>query len=383
MNPRFLPLVAKQVVRARLRTSLTVLGVAVSMFLFAAVQAMHEGVREATARDAADNKLVVYRQNRFCPATSRLPEDYARRIEAVPGVASVLPVQVSVSNCRASLDVVTFRGVPPEAFAAREAGRLRVVSGSVADWLRRTDAALVGSDLARRRGLRPGDRFDTLGITATVAGVFESDEVQDRNVAFVHLPFLQRAKSVGRPGVVTQFDVRVTDPSRMDAVAAAVDEEFRAAQEPTATRSEKAFVASAAGDLLELLAFTRWVGLGCLAAVLALVGNAVVLAVQDRVRDFAVLQTLGYTPGLVARLVVAEGIAVAAVGGVLGTGVAAVVLSLGAWSLSNEGLSIRFAAGPAVWLGGVGTAVAMGLLAGLAPAFRAARIEPAASFRAV
>jgi putative ABC transport system permease protein len=383
MNLRMLPLAWKQVVRARLRTSLTVGGVAVAMFLFAAVQAMQEGVREATARSAADNKLIVYRENRFCPFTSRLPEDYARRIAAVPGVASVLPVQIVVSNCRASLDVVTFRAVPAERFAAEDAARLRLASGSVGEWLRRTDAALVGEDLANRRGLRVGDRFDTLGVTVTVAGVFASDEAQDRNVAFVHLPFLQRAKRIGKPGVVTQFDVRVTDPSRMDAVAGAIDAEFRSAQEPTATRSEKAFVASAAGDLLELLGFTRWVGLGCLVAVLALVGNAVVLAVQDRVREFGVMGTLGFPSGLIARLVVAEGLLVSLAGGLLGTGLAAAALHLGSWSLSNEGLSIRFAAGPAVWGGGLLAAAAMGVLAGLVPAFRAARVDPAATFRAV
>ena len=62
--------------RHRTRTLLTLLGVAVAMFLFCGVQAMQAGVRQATEATARDTTLVVYRQNRFCPATSRLPEHY-------------------------------------------------------------------------------------------------------------------------------------------------------------------------------------------------------------------------------------------------------------------------------------------------------------------
>ena len=46
--------------------------------------------------------------------TSRLPQWYADRIERIDGVQAAVPMQVLVSNCRASLDVVTFRGVPDD-----------------------------------------------------------------------------------------------------------------------------------------------------------------------------------------------------------------------------------------------------------------------------
>src|SRR5215204_461430 len=116
---RFFPLVLKQILRHRARTLLTLAGVATAMFLFTAVQAMQAGVREATQTTAADTTLVVYRQNRYCPATSRLPEYYLSRIERVPGVASAVPIKIEVTNCGASLDVITFRGVPAEQFVAR------------------------------------------------------------------------------------------------------------------------------------------------------------------------------------------------------------------------------------------------------------------------
>src|SRR3954471_24058910 len=117
LSLKYIPLMWKQIVRNRTRTVLTLAGVATAMFLFTAVEAMQAGVREATQTTAKDTTLVVYRQNRFCPATSRLPEYYGERIEKIPHVLSVVPMKVVVNNCRTSLDVVTFRGVPEEQFA--------------------------------------------------------------------------------------------------------------------------------------------------------------------------------------------------------------------------------------------------------------------------
>ena len=379
---RFVPLVLKQVLRHRVRSLLTVLGVAIAMFLFTAVQAMQAGVDAATRAEAGQTTLVVYRKDRFCPATSQLPQDYQRRIESIPGVLSAIPVKVVVSNCRTSLDVVTFRGVPKQAFLARTGEDLEIVSGSVEDWLRRTDAAMVGERLATRRGLRPGDTFDAAGITAYVAGVVRTGSVSDENVAFTALEFVQLA---GRDqlGIVTQFNVVVDDPSRLEPVAAAIDETFETAQEPTATFTEQAFIARIVDDIIELVGFARWLGLGCLAAVLALVANAIVLGVQGRMAEHAVLQTVGYRGGLVGRLIVAEGVVLSLLGGTIGAVAAVAVTEVGAFALSVEGQSIVISAGPSLLGTGLLVCGLLGVLAGLVPAIQASRREIAACFRAV
>src|SRR5688500_5881363 len=134
LNARFIPYVIKQIVRHRTRTLLTVSGVATAMFLFCAVQAMQAGVREATETTSKDTILVVYRQNRYCPATSRLPEHYLARIERIPGVVWAMPTKIEVTNCGASLDVITFRGVPSEHFSKHYAPTFQVISGSVDGW---------------------------------------------------------------------------------------------------------------------------------------------------------------------------------------------------------------------------------------------------------
>ncbi|HYG75627.1 MAG TPA: ABC transporter permease [Planctomycetota bacterium] len=383
MALKFWPVVLKQVVRHRTRSVLTMAGVGLAMFLFCSIQALQAGLRESTEASAADTTLIVYRENRFCPFTSKLPERYLGTIKDVPGVASVIPMKIIVSNCRTSLDVVVFRGVPADIFTTAHAPALKVIEGSVADWQARSDAAIVGEVLARRRGFRVGDRFDAAGVTVTVAAIVNSPEPQDQNVAYVHLEFLQRAKVVNAPGVVTQFNVKVSDPRDLKRVAEQIDAEFRNDQAPTATRSEKAFIARAAGDLLEMIKFTRWLGLGCVAAVLALVANTVILSVQDRIREHAVLQTLGFNGSLIARMIIGEGVLLSLLGGLAGTVAAVVVLHFGSFSLTNEGFSISFTAGPDVWVSGFIVTLVLGVVAGLVPAWQASRRDIVSSFRAV
>src|SRR5687767_4826731 len=380
---KFLPLVWKQVTRHRTRTLLTVGGVATAMFLFTAVQAMQAGVREATETTAKDTTLVVYRQNRFCPATSRLPEYYGDRIAKVPGVVSVVPMKIVVNNCRTSLDVVTFRGVPEDAFVEHHVKDFDLLSGSIEEWRNRTDAALLGETLANRRGLKVGDRFDAAGVTVYVAGIARSDEPQDQNVGYVHLSFLQRASGDRKLGVVTQFSVKVDDPKKLDEIAAAIDAEFARDPEPTSTSAEKAFVARAAADVVNLVRFTQYLGWGCLAAVLALVANAIVLSVQDRIKEHAVLQTLGYTGTLIAKLIVAEGLLLGVIGGTLGALAAVAVTMLGNFSIGADGLSINMTAGSGMLVTSLIVSASLGILAGLVPAWQASRREITQCFRAV
>ncbi len=379
---RYVPLVVKQVIRHRVRTLLTIAGIAIAMFLFTTIQAMQHGVTAATQETAADTTLVVYRRDRFCPLTSLLPQDYQSRIERLEGVVAVMPVKVVVSNCRTSLDVVTFRGVPKDDFIAERGDAIEVVAGSLDDWRRRSDAALIGETLAKRRGLEPGMMFDAAGITTYIAGIIRSDNPQDQNVAYAELDFVQLSARSGL-GVVTQFNLQVADPDYLEPVAEAIDAMFLTAQEPTATFTEKAFVGRIADDVLELVSFARWLGLGCLAAMLALIANAIILSVQGRVAEHAVLQTLGYPSRLIAALIVAEGVLVALIGGGLGAAAAVAVAKLGSFAMSVEGQSIPITAGAGLLVSGMLVCAALGVIAGLVPAWRASRHQIAECFRTV
>lgn len=380
--PRFLPVVFKQVWRHRTRSLLTVCGVAIAMFLFIAVQALQKGVHDATTLTASDQTLIVYRENRFCPATSRLPEFYSERIAKLPEVIEVVPMKIVVSNCRASLDVITYRGIPDSSIAS-VSSRWLIIAGSLDDWSRRSDAAVVGERLAARRGFKVGDSFDSSGVTVNVAAIIRSDEPQDQNVAYVHLPFLQRSAQGGGLGIVTQLSVKIADHSRLEQTAREIDDLFRNEAEPTTTRPEKAFVAQAGHDIIEIIGFTRYLGWGCLAAVLALVANAIVLSVQDRIKEHAILQTLGFRGFLITRLIITEGVLIGLVGGALGAAIAIAIVFFGQFSISSEGLSVNVSADIRLFLSGLAIATSVGILAGLVPAIQAGRREIAHCFRAV
>jgi putative ABC transport system permease protein len=223
--------------------------------------------------------------------------------------------------------------------------------------------------------------FDAAGITAYVAGVVRSDDPQDHNVAYTALEFVQLA---GRDqlGIVTQFNVKVRDASMLDRVADDIDALFANAQEPTATFSEKAFIGRVADDIIELVGFARWLGLGCLAAVLALVANAIVLSVQSRISEHAVLQTLGFSGGSLRARSSSRACCCRwrAAGSVRPRRSRSPATA--SFALSVEGISIPIVGERGLLLSGLLVCGAIGVLAGLVPAWQASRREIAACFRA-
>ena len=358
-----------QLIRHRVRSALTVFGVASGMFLFTAVETLQRSLATATEATAAETTLVVYRQNRFCPSASRLPEHYADEIRRIDGVREVVPVKIVVNNCGASLDVITYRGVPA-GLLKRFAPEIEIISGSEAEWNRRDDGALLGEVFAQRRGLKPGDRFDAAGITVTVAGIIRSPFTQDNNVAYVKLPFLQQASRTGL-GVVTQFNVRVNSSGDLKPVAAEIDGLFRSAQEPTDTRPEKAFFAETAAQLIELIRFTRWLGIGAVIAVAGLVANALLLVVRGRVKENAVLRTLGFPGRAIGLLVLSEGGMLGLAGGIVGVGLATAFLRWQSFTMGNEGQTLAIRPDAVVVAVGVAAAFVLGTFAALWPAWQA------------
>jgi len=281
----------------------------------------------------------------------------------------VIPVQIVVNNCGASLDVITFRGVPDD-LLQKFAPEIEIIEGSLSEWQRRDDGALLGEVFAKRRGLKPGDRFDAAGVTVTVSGILRSPFAQDNNVAYVKLPFLQRASRAGL-GVVTQFNVRVTESKMLDPVATAIDDLYRSGQEPTDTRPEKAFFAETASELVELIGFTRWLGFGAVIAVGGLVANALLLVVRGRVKENAVLRTLGFPGRAIGWLVLSEGGMLGLAGGVVGVGMAAAFLRWQSFTMGNEGQTLAIQPDGKVILIGISAALALGIFSSLWPAWQA------------
>jgi putative ABC transport system permease protein len=376
---KFAPYVLKSLLRHRARTLLTVSGTAVALFVFAFIGAARQGLADMTRGKQAERTLIVFQANRFCPSTSRLPQDYESTIRKVPGVADVVPMQVYVNNCRASLDLVLFHGLPPEKL--KTARDIQMLSGNREEFDSRTDAALVGSALARRRNLSPGQRFTIGEISVAVVGVFAAATPAEENVLYTHLAFLQRAK--GRNvGEATLFEVQLNEGAEPEAVCREIDAAFRDDRVPTDTRPKGVFQASVVGDLVELIGWASFLGYACLGLVLSLVATTAVMAVQDRVREHAVLQAIGFSSPRVFGLVLSEGVVVSVAGGLLGVGAALAVLWWSKLAVGTEGVTVALS--PSPWLAAQGLAVsaAVGVVAGILPAWRAATAEIVTALRA-
>ena len=367
----FAPYVVKGLWRHGMRTFLTAGGAAVALFVFCFVGAVQEGLERLTSGGDADRTLIVFQENRFCPTSSRLPQDYADTIRKVPGVRDVMPVQVWTNNCRASLDIVVFNGAQPEQL--RKNRGLTLTSGDWSSFGNRRDAAVVGANLARRRNLSVGDTFSIGDLSTQVAGIFESPVAAEENLAYTSLEFLQYTRGLDAAGLVTMHEAYLDLNADPDTVAKAIDQTLAAGPVATTTRRKGAFQASTLSDLVDLIGFAHWLGYACVGLVLTLVATTTVMAVQDRVKEHAVLQTLGVRPGRVFRLVVAESLLICLAGGLVGTLIALAVLAWGGLAVGAEGVTIAFQ--PSVSLGVTGVVIAAltGLLAGVIPAWHAAK----------
>ncbi|MBN8602583.1 MAG: ABC transporter permease [Planctomycetes bacterium] len=364
--------VLKTLWRHRTRTILTVSGSAVAMFVFCFVGSVQEGLHRLTTGSDADRSLIVFQENRFCPTTSRLPEDYARKIREVSGVRDVMPIQVWTNNCRASLDIIVFNGADP---AQIEKSRpLKLVSGSWDQFRSQRDAAIVGRSIASRRGLKVGQQFSIGDLSVRIAGVFESTIPSEENLIYTSLAFLQYTRGLDSAGLVTQHEVKLTEDADPDRVAAAIDEKLRSGSVATKTRRKGAFQASTLSDLVDLIGFAHWLGYACVGLVLSLVATTTVMSVQDRIKEYAVLQTIGVRPLTTMRLVLTESILLCLVGGLSGTLLAMIALSLGGFAIGAEGATIAFRPTPNLAVSGSIVSIFVGIIAGIAPAVQAATV---------
>ena len=378
---RFAPYVFKSLLRHRARSLLTVSGAAVAIFVFCFVGAVQDGLKRLTDNPESQRRLIVYQINRFCPFTSRMPEDYHRTMAKLNGVQDVLPILVYMNNCRASLDLVVFHGVPPAKLKAFR--DIKVIAGAWDDFEQHRDGALVGQALARRRGLSVGQRFSVGDVTVTVAAIYTAASSSEENFLYTHLEFLQRTRGLNMLGTVTQFEVRLGEESDPDAACQEIDAKFRGGPIQTDTRPKGIFEASAVGDLAELIGFASHLGFACVGLVLVLVATTTVMAVQDRVREHALLQTLGFSGPLLFRLILTESLIVSLTGGVVGIGLAMAALGWSGLTVGTEGVSIAFVPSASLALTALGITAVVGAIAGLFPAWQAARAEIVTSLRQI
>ena len=371
---KFFPYVLKMLWRHRARTILTVSGSAIGLFVFCFVGAVREGMSDLMRRQEEKGSLIVFQANKFCPATSHLPQDYDEQIARIDGVRNVVPIQVFTNNCRASLDVVVFYGLPPDQL--RRVRDFQLLEGSWSKFENHQDAAVVGRAVAsRKEEIRTGGKFKLGDLTVNVAGIFSSDDPAEENYIYSHLEFLQRGKGLDLVGTVTQHEVLLHEGVDPIAKCQEIDERFRGGPVETDTHPKGVFQAKSLGDLMQLIGMAGYLGYACVGLVLALVATTSVMSVQDRMKEHAVLQTIGCSGSRVFRLVLTESILLSVAGGLVGVAAATLILQLQSLSVGAEAVTIAFTPSLRLAASGLAVSLLVGVLAGIAPAWHAARTQ--------
>lgn len=364
----FFPYVLRTAFRARTRSLLTVLGGTLAMMLFAFVRTVDSGVQDLSER-TAQPVLVVFQDSRFCPLTSELPVRYERDIRKMEGVQDVLPTLVFINSCRSNLDLVTLHGVPHDQLESLY--DLEVLDGSVADWRGRSDGALVGERLAERRGLRVGERVNLSEVDVHVSGIVRSDTSAIGNLAFVSLDQLSLARE--RQGAATQFLVKVSPGADPAKIASRIDDHFRTDEARTDTKGMQAFVAAAIAEIAEVVDFARWLGYLGVLVVALVVANTVFISAESRIGEMGVLETVGMQKRMLMALIAGEGVGLGLLGGVLGTGVVFVLLTIWPITLGVEGHGIDLVPTGEMVAQSLLAAFAVGAIASIPPAVAVAR----------
>ena len=382
---KYLHLLRKNLGRRKVRTVFTVLSIFVAFVLFMILSALATGFTGGVELAGADRLITIHKVSIIQP----LPASYEADIEAVPGV-------VDAANA------VWFGGVyqDPKNFIAQMAVDAEewlamypeyVLSPSEREaWIADRTGAIVGEALAQRFGWEVGDRIPILGTIwqrkdgsrtweFTVRGIYEgAEEGTDDTQFFFHHAFLDEARAWGE-GLVGWYTIRVADPQRADAIAEAIDAEFANSPSETKTATEKAFVQAFANQIGDVGAIVTGILAAVFFTMLLVAGNTMAQAVRERTGELAVLKTLGFTDGRVLGLVLAESLAVAALGGVLGRAFGWLVVS-GIASELGAFLPAVYVRPQDLALGAALVAL-VGIAAGILPALQAMRLEVVQALR--
>jgi putative ABC transport system permease protein len=375
----FLKLVARNALRARLRTALTVLGLVIALAAFGllqtVVQAWYAGA------DAASPTRLVTRNS--ISLVFPLPIYYRDKIRTIDGVRSV-----AVSNWFGGVwrdernFFAQFAVDSPQYFAMYP--EFVFEPGQWADYLRDRRGAAVGRQLADLYGFKVGDRLPLRGTIYpgnhefTVRAIFDGrDQGTITRQMYFHYDYLNeflKARFPRGANNVGVFVVDVDDPARVADVARAIDAEFASSLAETLTETEKAFQLSFVAMVETIVQVISGVSYIVIAIILAVAANTMAMTARERLSEYATLKALGFGPAFVARLVLAESLVIAAAGGMLAMALTPVAAA-GFFDSVGRTLFARFEVVPSTYALQAAAALAVGVLAALVPMLRSARVR--------
>jgi len=361
------------------RTWLTLLSVVMAFLLFGLLQAVNV-LFNAGAEMVGATRLVTQARVSF---TQSLPMRMLPELDALPGVARVMHQQWFGGVWQDHEQVFTFAVDPqrlhevypewvmPEAHwqAFRDTRASMIAGRIVADkygWQ-------IGQKIPLKSNIFPlqdGSKnwaFDLVGI---YDGKDDQWQGQTGSV-YINFAYFNEANQFGKD-LAGIYVVKLDNSEMAQQIAQTIDSRYENSSNETKTQTEKDFNIGFVKQLGDIGLIVRWILFAVFFTLLLVVGNTMAQSVRERIPQFAVLKTLGFSNRSVLALVLAETTALCSIGGVLGLSLATLL----GWAVQkNAGAMLPLSVDAEVWVTGMIAIAVLSIAVGLLPALRAQRLN--------
>jgi putative ABC transport system permease protein len=367
----FSSLVFRNLLRQRMRTLLTVIGIAVGITIVVALGTITGGLRQTVGGwlELGGADFVVARKGSADFSFSTVSDREWAQLDALDGVDRSTGVLVRVTR-HESNPYFILMGVRPTELAKAPP---RLVSGRLPAKGSRHEV-LLGSRTAASEDAAPGSYVTIDEERFLVVGVYRSDDVMTDSGAYAPLATVREIART--PGVVTGVWLDAEAGADTRALASEIETRF-----PTLVTVAgvddfgKVDQGIAIMDALDLAVTALAVGVGAIAVM-----NTMIMAVFERTREFGILRAVGWRGSRIVRLVVTEALFLCLVAAVAGT-ILGVLATRAVMQIEEVQGLLEPQYAPAVFVRAVLIAAGVGLVGALYPAFRAVRLSPMEALR--
>lgn len=368
--------VMKNVIRRRVRSSLTIIGVAVAVGGVVALIGISNSTERSFLKIYERQNVAIIVQQRGAKQrlTSVLDDTLGKEIEKIPGVVAANPGLVDFTSIEElGADAVVVQGWDANSPLMK---KLDITGGHC---LKPGDAkcVLLGDELAAALEKKVGDKMQIFdNSTYTVVGTFKSPIPYEARSMVLLLADLQRI--MGRKGQVTGFAIIIDHPedeaevTRITKAISALGPRIdaRPAAESVTGTTEIKFIRA-----------TSWIT-SAIAIVIGAVGvlNTMIMSVSERTREIGILRAIGWRRRRIVRMIMIESVLLSLSGGLLGTVAAVALTGLLGKHPAVAGL-ITTEISPFVIGFGIVSALCVGIVGAAYPAYRGAQLQPTEALR--
>jgi ABC-type antimicrobial peptide transport system permease subunit len=366
-------MILKNLFRRKGRTFLTLAGIAIGVAAIVALGGMAAGMRTGYTSMAKGSQadLVLSQTSAMDITLGGVEETVGEQLRGYPEVADVDGMLMGNVQAEASSYFFIF-GYDPAGFSI---AHFRIVEGqSLSEAHRvRGKPLILGKTAADNLEKKVGDSLRIGSGTFRIVGIYETGDGMEDGGAVISL---QEAQSLLlQPRRVSVYNLRLRSAADEARLRQRVDRSY-----PDLTLS----TTSEFADRQEMVAYMEgfaW-GIAALAILIGGVGmtNALFMSVFERTQEIGLLRAVGWRRGQVVRLVLGESLALALLGGVLGSALGVVAVGMVRVSISFLG-SLGSTFSPGLFLRAFVTVIVLGFVGGAYPAWWASRLQPLEALR--